>query len=47
MMKNTIVKKISESLADIQCMNKWNEESWNQIPLDTEGSLSQLIEEFI
>jgi len=29
-----------ESLASTQCMNRWDEGSWDTIPLDTEGSPS-------
>jgi len=29
-----------ESLAGTQCMNRWDEGSWDTIPLDTEGSPS-------
>ena len=30
----------SRSLAGIRCMDRWDEGSWDTIPLDTEGSSS-------
>ena len=33
-------KTLQESLAGTQCMNRWDEGSWDMIPIDTEGSPS-------
>lgn len=36
-------KTPSRSLAGTQCMNRWDEGSWDMISLDTEGSPSWMI----
>ena len=36
----TFEKPLFESLAGTRCMNRWDEGSWDTIPLDTEGSPS-------